>query len=95
MHTSVPNVHIDSFGLWNYCLTEEELLVFLMCTHARLGAGSPYMAAPDEMLQSIRTSLAVPGATRMGRGLRNLLGVKAQIYPRNSKKINATAVQET
>jgi len=75
MHTSVPHVHIDSFGLWNYPLTQEELLAFLMCTHVRLGAGSPYMAAPDEMLQSIRTSLAVLAATQMGRGLRNLLGI--------------------
>jgi len=75
MHTSMPHVHIDSFGLWNYPLTEEEFLAFLMCTHVRLGAGSLYTAAPIEMLESIRTSLAVPGATRMGRGLRNLLGI--------------------
>jgi len=82
-HDLLPNIayvpqrvaHIDSVGLWNYPLTEEEFLAFLMCTHLRLGARSLYSALPIEMLQSIRTSLAVPTATHMGRGLRNLLGI--------------------
>ena len=75
VHTGIPFQHIDSFGPWNYPLTAQELLAFVMGTHLRLGANSPYTAAPSEILECIRTSLSVLAATQMGRGLRNLLGI--------------------
>jgi len=75
IHTGVPHVHMGCFGVWNYPLTTEELLAFVMCTHVRLGALSCYAGAPREVLECIRISLSVPTAPQMGRGLRDLLGI--------------------
>jgi len=67
--------HIDLFGLWHYPLSDDEMLAFAMGTHLRLGMETCFQTVPEEVLECIRGSSILPGASLFGVGLRNLLGI--------------------
>ena len=67
--------HIDLFGLWHYPLSDDEMLAFAMGTHLRLGMETYFQTVPEEVLECIRGSSILPGASLFGVGLRNLLGI--------------------
>jgi len=76
LYTGLWHENIDPFGLWIYPVSEEEKLAFAMCTHMRLGPGSPYSHMPREILELVLdNSRKVPGVKLMGTGLRNVLGI--------------------
>ena len=75
LHTNIPNQRIDLFGLWQYPLSVDKMLVFAMGTHLRLGTATCYQTVPHEVLECIWASCILPGASHLGVGLRNLLGI--------------------
>jgi len=75
LYTNIPYRRIDLFGLWHCHLSEDEMLAFAMGMHRRLGRATRFQTVPDDVLECIRTSCILPGASHFGVGLQNLLGI--------------------
>jgi len=77
IQTSPRQVHrpIDLFGLWHRLLSVDEMLAFAMGMNLRLGRATRFQTMPDDVLECIQASCILPGASHLGVGLRNLLGI--------------------